>query len=76
MGRVCQITGKRFLTGNNVSHSQRKTKKRTKPNLQKKRLMNPATGQKVTVLVSTSALRTLQKWDENGTKYDLLELMD
>lgn len=76
MGDICQITGKGPLTGNNVSHSQRKTKTRQKPNLQTKTLVNPATGQKMTVRIATSALRTLKKWDEQGKSYDLRKLVD
>lgn len=37
MSRVCEITGKKVMVGNNVSHSQRKTKRRFYPNLQRKR---------------------------------------
>lgn len=76
MGDICQITGKRGLVGHNVSHSQRKTKKVQKPNLQTKSLVNPATGKKMTVRISTTALRTLKKWDEQGKSYDLRQLVD
>ncbi len=61
MSRVCKITGKRPLVGNNVSHSNRKTKMRQLPNLKKKRLFNEATGRWITVKLSTSALRTITK---------------
>lgn len=59
------------MVGNNVSHSNRKTKRRIYPNLQKRRLLNPATGQIITVTISTQGLRTLAKWDKAGWKYDL-----
>ena len=39
MSRVCDLTGKKALSGNNVSHSNRKTKRRFYPNLQKKRFL-------------------------------------
>ena len=61
MSKVCQLTGKRPISGNNVSHSNRKTKRRFLPNLQKKRFFIPETNQWVTLKVSTSALRTIDK---------------
>jgi large subunit ribosomal protein L28 len=57
--RVCDITGKGKQFGNNVSFSQRHTKKVWEPNLQKKTLI--VDGKKVTLKVSTQALRTLKK---------------
>jgi large subunit ribosomal protein L28 len=61
MSKVCQLTGKRPITGNNVSHSNRKTKRRFLPNLHKKRFYIPETDQWVTLKVSSSALRTINK---------------
>jgi len=61
MARVCKITGKKPLTGNNVSHSNRKTKMRQLPNLRKKRLFDESTGRWLTIRVSTSGLRTITK---------------
>ena len=55
----CEITGKGKQYGNNVSFSLRRTKKVWKPNLQKKTLM--VDGRKVTVKISTQAIRTLKK---------------
>lgn len=75
MSRICQITGKRALAGNNVSHSKRRTRRTQKPNLQEKRLLNPATGKTETVILSTSALRTLKKWTAAGKVYDLRKLI-
>ena len=57
--KKCDITGKGKQYGNNVSFSQRHTKKVWEPNLQKKTLM--IDGKKVRVKISTSALRTLKK---------------
>jgi len=57
--RVCDITGKGKQYGNNVSFSQRHTKKVWEPNLQKKTLV--VDGKKVTLKISTQALRTLRK---------------
>jgi large subunit ribosomal protein L28 len=61
MSKVCQLTGKRPITGNSVSHSNRKTKRRFLPNLQKKRFYIPETDQWVTIKLSTSAMRTISK---------------
>ncbi len=61
MARVCKITGKKPLVGNNVSHSNRKTKMRQFPNLRKKRLFDEKTGVWVTLRVSASGLRTITK---------------
>lgn len=61
MSKVCQLTGKRPVSGNNVSHSNRKTKRRFVPNLQKKRFYIPETEQWVTLKVSMTALRTINK---------------
>ncbi len=61
MSKICQLTGKRPITGNNVSHSHRKTKRRFLPNLHKKRFYIPETDQWVTIKVSANALRTINK---------------
>lgn len=61
MSRVCQITGKRARVGNNVSHANNKTKRRFYPNLQKKRFYIPEEDQWITLKVSTSAIRTINK---------------
>ncbi|MCK6694976.1 MAG: 50S ribosomal protein L28 [Thermoanaerobaculia bacterium] len=61
MSKVCDLTGKKPITGNHVSHSNRKTKRWFYPNLQTKRFYMPETGEWVTLKVSTSALRTINK---------------
>ncbi len=61
MSRVCQLTKKRPIAGNNVSHSNQKTKRRFLPNLQKKRFYIPETDKWVTMKVSSKALRTINK---------------
>ncbi len=61
MSKVCDITGKRPQVGNNVSHANNKTKRRFNPNLQKKRFYIPEEDKWVTLKVSTSALRTINK---------------
>jgi len=61
MSRVCEVTGKRPRVGNNVSHSNIKTKRKFYPNLQTKRVYIPEEDKWVTLKVSTSALRTINK---------------
>ncbi|MDP2724414.1 MAG: 50S ribosomal protein L28 [Bacteroidales bacterium] len=61
MSRICEITGKKVITGNNVSHSNIKTKRRFHPNLQTKRFFIPETGEWVTLRVSANGLRTINK---------------
>ncbi len=61
MSRVCQLTGKKVMVGNNVSHSMRKTKRKFYPNLVKKKFYLPEEDKYVTLKVSTSALRTVNK---------------
>lgn len=61
MARVCDITGKRARTGNNVSHANNKTKRRFYPNLQKKRFYIPEEDKWITLKVSTSVLRTINR---------------
>jgi len=61
MSKICQLTGKRPIVGNNVSHSNRRTKRRFLPNLKKKRLYIPETDQWVNIKLSMSALRNINK---------------
>lgn len=61
MSKICDITGKKPQVGNNVSHSNIKTKRRFNPNLQKKRFYIPEEDRWITLKVSTSALRTINK---------------
>ena len=61
MSKVCDITGKKPQVGNNVSHSNIKTKRRFNPNLQKKRFYIPEEDKWITLKVSTSAIRTINK---------------
>jgi len=62
MARVCELTGKRPITGNKVSHSNRKTKRRFIPNIQKKRFYVPELDKWVTLKVSSAAIRTINKY--------------
>ena len=61
MARVCQITGKHPITGNKVSHSNIKTKRRFLPNLQTKRYFLAEEDKWVTLKVSSEAIRTINK---------------
>ena len=61
MARVCQITGKRPRVGNNVSHANNKTKRKFYPNLHKKKFYIPEEDAWITLKVSTTALRTINK---------------
>ena len=61
MARIDQLTGKKPMSGNNVSHSNQKTKRRFLPNLQKKRFFIPELDKWVTLKVSTSTIRTINK---------------
>ena len=61
MSRVCQVTGKRALVGNNVSKSNVKTKRKQFPNLQTRRLYVPELDKKIKDKLSTSALKTIDK---------------
>jgi len=59
MSRQCQITGKKVMYGNNVSHSQRKTRREFLPNIQDTSVFSEALGTMVRVRVTTAGLRTL-----------------
>jgi large subunit ribosomal protein L28 len=61
MARVCQVTGKKPITGNKVSHSNIKTKRRFLPNLQTKRYFLAEEDKWVVLKVSSEAIRTINK---------------
>jgi len=61
MPRRCHLTGTHSHSGQNVSHSNRKSKRRFEPNLQHTHLHSAALGRRVRIRVSTRALRTVQK---------------
>lgn len=61
MARVCAITGKKTISGNNVSHANNKTKRKFYPNLQRKTFYIPEEDRYVTMRISTSAIRTINK---------------
>ena len=61
MARVCQLTGKRPISGNTVSHSNIKTRRRFLPNLQKKRYFLAEEDKWITLKLSTEGIRTINK---------------
>jgi len=61
MARVCQITGKKPMAGNHVSHSNIKTKRRFLPNLQEKKFFIPEENRWITLKVSSKAIRMINK---------------
>jgi large subunit ribosomal protein L28 len=71
MSRVCQITGKRPVTGNNVSHANNKTKRRFCPNLQHHRFWVESENRWVRLRISTKGLRVI---DKKGIDAVLVEL--
>jgi len=61
MARVCEITGKKVIVGNSVSHSNIKTKRRFYPNLQTKKFFIPEENRYITLRVSAQGIRTINK---------------
>ena len=61
MSRICQLSGKKAMVGNNVSHSNKKTKRKFNINLVKKRFFIPEENKWVTLRLSTSAIRNINK---------------
>ncbi len=71
MARVCQVTGKGPMSGNNISHANNKTKRRFLPNLQRRRFWVETENRWVSLRLSNAALRTI---DKNGIDAVLLEI--
>ncbi len=63
MARVCEITGKKPMSGNNVSHANNKTKRRFLPNLQHRKFWVESENRWISLRLSNAALRTI---DKNG----------
>lgn len=61
MSRVCELTGKKAMVGNNVSHAMNKTKRKFNANLVKKRFYIPEEDKWITLKVSTSAIKNINK---------------
>jgi large subunit ribosomal protein L28 len=73
MAKVCAVTGKKPMTGHNVSHSNRKTKRRFLPNLQTRRFWVDSLKKWITLRVTTNAMRTI---DKKGIEVVLKEIED
>lgn len=71
MARVCQVTGKKPMVGNNVSHAQNKTKRRFLPNLQNRKFWVESENRWVSMRITNAALRTI---DKNGIDSVLAEM--
>jgi len=59
--KVCEITGKVAMTGNNVSHSHHKTKRKFSPNLKTKRFWSEQEGRWITLKVTAAGMKTINK---------------
>ncbi len=71
MPRVCAITGKRTVAGNNVSHAHNKVRRVFRPNLAKRRIWVPSKNRHISLLVSSKGQRIL---DKRGADVVLAEL--
>ncbi|WP_308389240.1 50S ribosomal protein L28 [Acidithiobacillus sp. AMEEHan] len=71
MSRVCKVTGKKPMAGNNVSHANNKTRRRFLPNLQYKRFWVASENRWVRLRVSTQAIRTIDKKGIDAVLADL-----
>ena len=71
MSRICQVTGKRVMTGNNVSHANTKTRRRFLPTLHERRFWVASENRWVKLRLSMAALRTI---DKNGIDSVLAEM--
>ncbi|MFZ2619488.1 MAG: 50S ribosomal protein L28 [Alphaproteobacteria bacterium] len=63
MSKQCDITGKKLMSGHNVSHSMRHTKRRFNPNLHQKTLHSALLGHGVSLRLCSTALRTIDKYN-------------
>ena len=73
MSKICQVTGKKAMVGNNVSHSKRRTKRRFDVNLFKKKYYLPDEDRWVSLTVSAAGMRTINK---KGIKVALVEAQE
>jgi len=71
MARICVVTGKKPMVGNNVSHANNRTKRRFLPNLQYRRFWVESENRWIRLRLSTAALRTI---DKNGIDAVLVDL--
>lgn len=73
MSRVCQVTGKRPIVGNNVSHANNKTKRRFNPNLHEHRFWLESEKRYVKLRVSTKGMRVIDKYGIEQVLKDIKE---
>lgn len=73
MSRMCQVTGKRPMVGNNVSHANNKTKRRFNPNLQEHRFWLESEKRYVKLRVSTKGMRIIDKYGIEKVLQDIKE---
>ena len=71
MSRVCQVTGKKALSGNNVSHANNRTKRRWLPNLHDRRFWVASENRWIQLRVSSHGLRTIDKKGIDAVLADL-----
>ena len=71
MAKVCQVTGKKPMSGNRVSHANNKTKRRFEPNLHDQRFWVPSENRWIRLRVSAKAMKTI---DKNGIEQVLREM--
>jgi len=71
MARVCQVTGKKPMSGHNVSHANNRTKRRFLPNLQNRRFWIESENRWISLRLTTAGLRTI---DKNGIEAVLTDL--
>lgn len=71
MARECEVTGKKPMVGNHVSHANNKTKRRFLPNLQRRRLWVDSENRWVSLRISTAALRLIDKKGIDAVLADL-----
>ncbi len=71
MARVCQVTGKAPMVGNNVSHANNKTRRRFLPNLQRRKFWLESENRWIRLRLTNAALRTI---DKNGIEVVLAEM--
>ena len=73
MSRICELTGKKAIIGHSVSFSNRKTKRRFNPNLHVKKFYVPEMGGWISLKISTSALRTINKKGISAVLKDVMQ---
>lgn len=73
MARYCQVTGKKPMSANNVSHANNRTKRRQKPNLQKKRYYLPSEDRYIRLTVSRKGMKII---DKKGIEQVVKEMRD